>query len=395
MRHNNKFNLFILVGACLSMGYAHSQDKFETQSGNAFKLSAASEYGVVDNFFYSQNDEEETSVFSVSTRLAAQIQFERQLFTLNSTSRHTLYNEYSVDNHSVYELKPSYQFKIGGNKSLFIDGYYDSIFENRGTGLSLGKAQSITTGDEKEIKGYSAGYIYGSRDSVARLLLSFGSNSAEYLTRRQYSQRFDKKSDDVKLSFDYLLSGQSYIATDFQYERLKFTKQAIQDKDKYSALVGLKWQSTNITQLSLLFGYQKIKFIESSFEDDEAFKWRANVVWHPIVSTKISLQSERNFDTANRISNSYRVVDKHDIKVTSKFTNYFQVSAGVGMKFEDTITESGVINEDYLSTNLQVTYQRSNWLSLYIKYVFNDLDASDSTLSFQRNSISMGINVSI
>ena len=62
------------------------------------------------------------------------------------------------------------------------------------------------------------------------------------------------------------------------------------------------------TNLARLVGYQKVSFNESDFEDDSAFKWRVSWNWKPVETLDFSFISERDFDEANRLTDSYRLV---------------------------------------------------------------------------------------
>lgn len=383
-----------LLGALL-VPQAFAQDNFNTQAGNFFELSVDSELGTIDNFFYDKSNEQSTSYLLLSPSMRMQTQFERQLLSLNTKVTHIKYGDYSQDDHSNFVFSPSYQFKFADNKALFFDATWLNSYELRGTGLSLGDGQSLNKGDERESARYSFGYLYGSKDSVAKFQLAAGGTKDTYQTRRAYTRAFDRNSQFVKANLDYLLSGQSYLATELKIESTEFANNSLQNKDKYTVLAGLKWQTTTISQFSALIGYQNITFDESLFDDDDAFKWRFDVFWHPIEVSRLSFRSERDFEEANRISNSYRVVDNHHATLAIDITEYFKASSAIGMKKEKIISETGTGNEQYIFAELELNYQRNDWLSLFVKYSYNDLDAKNSQLDHQRNSISFGFNVSI
>jgi hypothetical protein len=374
---------------------AYGQNELNTKAGNHFNLSLKTEVGNEDNFFFENNGKVATTFFTLSPSISMQAQFERQLFSIKAISKHTKYQDFSKDDHTNFTLAPRYQYKLAENKALFINSSIENLYERRGTGLTLGEGSLINKGDDIEITEVSAGYIFGSKESVAKLKIEIGHYESAYQTRRDITYRLDKQNDFVDLSFDYLLSGQTYIATNIFYENIVSENNALLDKEKQIALMGIKWQTTEISQLALLVGYQQIKFNESTFADDDSFKWRFNFNWHPIHSTKVAFRSERDFEEANRISNSYRVVDSYDININTDFTDFFEVTAVIGAKQEKIIYQQGSESEDYLFTNIQVNYKRNDWLSFFLRYDYNDLDSSESEYNYQRNSLSIGFNDSI
>ena len=372
-----------------------AKDEFNTLPGNVFKLSLNTEVGQIDNFLYASQDEEKTAYLALFPTIEIQTQFDRQLFSFDFKSQHRKYQDFSRDDHTNFTLAPSYQYKLAENKALFVNASLANLHEMRGTGLSLGNATSLSKGDELEIFDFSVGYLFGNKESVAKVKIELGQFDSKYQTRREETYLLDQQKSFADISFDYLLSGQSYFATNVSFDNISFKHNKLLDKKKYTGLAGVKWQTTEISQLALLVGYQQIKFANSAFKDDDGFKWRFDWNWHPIYSTKVSLSTERDFEEANRLSNSYRVVDSYNIKIKSNLTDYFIATAVIGSKREKIIYQQANEKEIYLFSQFQVNYQRSESLSFYIKYDYKDLDSSEIIFNNQRNSISIGFDVTI
>jgi len=389
--HSFVIVLFILFNSLI----ASANDEFNTESGNYFYLSLNAEVGNIENFLFADKNEQDTSYLDLSPTLNLQTQFQRQLFNLDFESKHRKFQNFSKDDYTDYTLSPRYQYKLSENKALYINTSLSNLYEMRGTGLTLGNGTALSKGDELERSTISGGYLFGSKDSVAKFKVNAGHYTSKYQTRRDTTYRLDQQMNFVDLSFDYLLTGQSYLATNIGVDKINFKYNPLLDKEKYIALVGVKWQTTEISQVALLLGYQQIKFNESSFANDDGFKWRFDFNWHPIYSTRVAFKTERDFEEANRLSDSYRVVDHYNIKITSRFTDFFEAVAVIGSNREEIIYQNSKEVENYLFSNFQLNYQRNEWLSFYAKYDFYDLDSSDIQLNYQRNSISLGFHVSI
>jgi len=387
-----RFLLCLVLVTCFT---AVAQDSFNTQTGNVLQLGVDSEVGSIDNFLFENKNEQSTSYIKLATKIFLQTQVEQHLLNVKVQASHLKYQQFSLDDHSDFSINGEYQYKLSDNKALFFNAEMLNRYEYRGTGLSLGNADSLIKGDEKENLSLSSGYLYGSRDSVAQFKIELGVNSNEYKTRRNATKLLDKNNVYIKPSFDYLLSGQSYLATELLYSKLSFNFNSVLDKAKYAALAGLKWHSTEITELAVLLGYQEIRFDENTFADDNAFKWRVNVNWKPLYSTSISFTSGRDFQEANRLTDSYRIVDNHQVEARVSLSDYLQVIATLGYKLEDTVFQNKLTQEDYLFTDFQLKYQRNEWLSLHLRYIYSDLNSTETTLDYQRNSLSIGFSVSI
>ncbi|GLX78130.1 hypothetical protein tinsulaeT_14700 [Thalassotalea insulae] len=379
----------------LANGSALAEEMFTRHSGNEFQLSLAPEIGTLDNFFYQANNKQSTNYLALKTEVELQFQAEQQLLALDSKFHHLKYQQFSQDNHTDYSLAPSYQYKFAVNKAFFIESELNVNYEARGTGLSLGKASSLTVGDSKEQRQITAGLLYGQKDSIAKLILALGLNDSRYQTRRATTQVLDYQTQFVRSSFDYLLSDYSYLATELAYQDLTFDHNPLQDKDKLTALVGIKWQTTAATRLAALIGYQQVKFAQSNFKDDSALKWQLDWQWHPVEQIKFLLQSKRDFQEANRLTDSYRLIDAHRIDVQYRFNRSLAGSIALALNQEEIVYQTSATEEEYFKAEAQLDYQRLDWLAFYLRYVVSNLDAQQSTLDYQRSSVSIGFSVTI
>jgi len=383
--------MFSLLTNCYST-YSSAQDGL---SENQFKIAVDSEIGSLDNFLYDNSAEQSTTFLKLSPQLFLQTQGERQLFNIQLNTSHYQYQNFTQDNHSDLAVDSGYQYKLAENKAIFINAAISEDYESRGTGLSLGDASKLNKGDTKRQMALSAGYMYGNKDSIGKVKIELGFLDNRYKTRRDKTRLLDNESKFLDTSFDYLISGQSYFSTNVNVSNIRFKFNSSQDKDKYTGLVGLKWQSSIITELEFLLGYQKINFKEASFSGDDAFKWRVKLNWSPFVSTTVAFSTERDFQEANRLANSYRVVDNYQVRVLTDFTEALQTSLGLNFKNEDIIFQDFRENEAYTVADIKFKYKRNEWLSIYLQYTYSDLDNELTEDSYQLNGISLGFSVSI
>jgi hypothetical protein len=354
------------------------------------------EYGQISNFLYkSDNEEENTGYIKVEPSIFIQTQLSRHLIQLETNVSHYKFSDFSEDDHSNLLFKPNYYFKIDNNKTLFADIKLQEEHEYRGTELSLGDASSISTGDDTKTVTANIGYLYGKIDSVAKLKLSIGQENFRYKTRREQNLLLDRVDNTAKASLDYLMSGKTYFAVDFDYVQGNYKNNKALNNDGYSVLVGMKWQSTAAMQLEALLGYQALTFENDSFASDSVFKWRVDINWQPTLFNQVKVNTQRNYETTNRIEDSYRVVDSTNLEVTHQFTDYFQTSAVVGYRQERIVYIERTDKENYLYSEIKLNYQRNDWLTVFAGFTFTELEASEEQLNNQGHSLSLGFSVSI
>jgi len=373
----------------------NAQTDFSIESGNKLTAKLSSEYGKISNFLYQDTNEKSTGYFKIEPSVFIQTQLSRHLLQLDANISHYQYTDFEEDDHSDLTLQPKYFLKLDSNKTLFAEVKLDEKYEYRGTGLSLGDAQSLNTGDEQKTVTANVGYLYGQKDSVAKLKVLFGKEDFSYETRREENQLLDREDTFASASFDYLLSGKTYLAFDLAYTQSDFQHNESLNKVKYAALVGVKWETTAATQLQALLGYHELNFDNKGLANDSGFKWRIDVNWQPTTLMKMNLNTQRDFESANRLADSYRVVESTNLQISNQFTDYFRASAVIGYKQEEIVYSDKSDNEDYFYSEIRLNYQRNEWLTVFTGFIYRELDASEDKLNYQGNSLSLGFSVTI
>ncbi|WP_448569565.1 outer membrane beta-barrel protein [Thalassotalea ganghwensis] len=390
--------LFKICGFAFALSAAfscHGSDPFNVKEGNELTLGVRAEYGVDDNLLYSDENKLQESFLKVVPTANIQTQFEQHLIQLNASTEHVRYQDDSDNNHSNVSVEPSYQYRFSAKQGIYVQGKYNDMFQARGTGLTLGEPLSVEVGDNKVSSGIESGYFYGQKSSTAKLKVAFGYEQERYQTRRYLTRVFDSESTFINPSFDYLVGGGSYFASDITLERIEFKNNPLQNRDKYVGLMGFKWQSTNITDVAILVGYQEIQFKDSILANDSAFKWRINVNWNPLEDVKLRLSSERDFALASRLQDSYRLVDNHRLALSKKWNDYVNLLAELSFSQEEIIASTFNEKEDYLGAIIEVQYLRNHWLSFYLRYQLEILAASGERYDYHKNSLLLGINVTL
>jgi hypothetical protein len=385
---NNSFLLTSLLVAC---GCLSSQVFAESEKKLDFKLSA--DAGYIDNFLYQTRNEQGTAFYNLSSALDLEVKNNQSAFNIDGTIDSFIFQDFDDDNHTDFTLKPTYQYKFAQNQRLYMSGLWQNQYAYRGTGLSLGEANALTEGDKKAIKGAGVGFEYGNDDSQGKLNVEVNYNESEFTTRRALTNQLDSEVTHIKSSFDYLLSGKTYLAFDVGYQMIEFPNATLSNRDSLTGLVGVKWQTTVISELSFLVGYQNLEFENNSDADDDAFKWRFDYTWRPSDFTTVHAVSNRKFDESNRLTNSYRLAENYQVDIAHAFTDSFNVFVAVSLNRDRFITPESQQDENYLSSKIVLNYQRSERVNYHLRYQHKALDANYADIDYQYNSLTLGMTI--
>ncbi len=367
----------------------------ELKAGNALTAYIGEEYGTIDNFLMTPSNQQSSRYLKFKSRFLVQGQFERSLLHFTSLLSNTRYQDFSQDDHSNAGFLAGYQYKYSKKQTFTIDGDFNRIYESRGTGISLGKAEQLSRGDSKNKTQFKLAYLYGQKDSVAKLSFSLGAKKKKYLTRRIETEQLDTLSRFVYSEFDYLMTGKTYISTRVEYEQDRFEHQSSNDRDLVKGLLGIKWAPSEITSLNFLFGYQTISFISDSLDKNSTESWKVDINWRPLTYTELVLHSARDYRTSYQTENSYRVVDSYGLTLTTKFTERLSVKVNTALKNETLVIFANTQDEEYFDVDASLHYQWRDWLSCFIDFNVKQVNSNLDSINFNQNSVSLGVNVNL
>tara|TARA_R110000737_G_scaffold334844_1_gene353298 strand:- start:500 stop:1663 length:1164 start_codon:yes stop_codon:yes gene_type:complete len=362
---------------------------------NNVAFNLASEAGYIDNFLYQARDEQSTAYYTLSSDLAFTSKTQQSAFNFDAKIASYSFNKFENDEHTDFTIAPTYQFKFSQNQRFYLSAHWLNDYTYRGTGLTLGEAETLSKGDKRQSVATGVGYEFGTLDSQGRLNVEVNYHESEFKTRRIITSRLDTEILSIKSSFDYLLSGKTYLAFDVDYKATEYPNAELTNRDSITGLVGIKWFTTVISELKFLVGYQNLNFEDSRLSDDSAFKWQFDYTWRPSNYTQVHIVSNRSFDESYRLISSYRLAQTHQINLEHAFTDYFKVYTAFGINNEKFITLNKVQKEDYIFSTLMLDYQHSDRLSIQLSYDYKSLDANIAASNYLYNSFALKVKVEL
>ena len=290
---------------------------------------------------YQAKSEQSTAYLTLASDLSLSLKSQQSAFDFDAKLASHFFTQFEDDDHTEFTLIPKYQFKFSQNQLLYMSAVWLNSYVYRGTGISIGEAETLFKGDEKDNKGATIGYEYGTFESQGKL------------------------------------------------------NNAISNRDSIAGLVGIKWFTTVISELNFLIGYQQLTFDDSQLNDTKAFKWRFDYIWRPSDFTQVHIMSNRKFDESYRLTSNYRLAKNHQIDLTHAFTEFWSISTSVGVKNEKFINSQFVQNEDYLFSILTLGYQHSDRVSVQLGYHYRSLESKNEEVDYLQNRLSLKVKVKL
>lgn len=327
----------ILFSVTVYSAVSNLDGEFPFSEGNFLSSEIKPEFGNIDNFLRSDDNKQTTNFLKISPQLFIQTQGSGSLFQFQATANYFTFDEFSSDDHYDFSVLSKFHLRFAESQKIFLSGFIADDYEYRGTGLSLGEPNAIEEGDTRRNGFVNAGYLYGHQDSLARAKFLIGYRDFSYLTREQITNSLAYSSNYFQGDFDYLITGKTYFSTKVQYEDLSYDLNADLERKQYLALAGVKWESTELTQLHLLLGYEKAIFTNQIFKENDRFAWQVKLLWNPINRIRL------DFTSGSEINDSYK------IDQSISYSNYYDI--GLDYDFNDELVfnvNSRIVNSDII-----------------------------------------------
>ena len=367
--------------------------EFSFSEGNLLQTKIKADFGQIDNFLHSNENQQKTNFIELSPELFLQTQSDGSLFQLQTTASYLTFDEFSSDDHYNFSVLSKYHLRFTESQKIFLTGFIADNYEYRGSGLSLGRPNSLTEGDTKRDQFFNVGYLYGNQDSLARVNVLAGYRDFAYLTRKNITKRLSYTSTYLQGNFDYLVSGKTYFSTKIQAEDFSYDLNADLERKQYLALAGVKWQSTELTQLQVLLGYEKTRFTNKNFEGNNRFAWQINMLWNPLQRIRFSFKSGSEIKDSDRLVKSVSFASYYGLGLSYDFTESLLFNLSGKVVDEDIVSIDNKIKEQHFETTIGLQYQWRHWLSVFAQYKLDNFDSTININSYDLQVTSLGVVV--
>jgi hypothetical protein len=383
----------ISSSATVSSTVDNLNGEFSFSEGNQLATEVKAQFGQIDNFLRSNEDKQETNYIEISPKLFIQTQGAGSLFQLQVKANYFTFDEFSNDDHYDFSVLSKFHLRFAESQKVFVTGFIADNYEYRGTGLSLGKPDTLEEGDTKRNNFLNAGYLYGHQDSLARAKILVGYRDFDYLTREKITKQLAYSSGYFQGEFDYLISGNTYFSTKIQFEDISYSMNADLERKQYLALAGMKWRSSELTQLHLLLGFEQAAFNNDVFDDENKFAWQVNFLWNPLQRVKL------NFSSGSEIKDTYKIVktvsysNYYDLGLNYEFDEKIKLVIQGRLVNDEVVSTEAITNEDHFETTTKIQYEWRHWLSGFVQYSYNSFDSTIITYDYDLQAVSAGIAV--
>lgn len=306
------------------------------------------------------------------------------------------YSASSADNFTDHQFKLLSHIEADIRNQYNLNYSFQSGHEKRGSGLTQGFADTINAPLQFHQHEIGASYDYGADSAAMGLELGLTVRDKDYTNFHQLTQSRDNTRTALESRFisrptanidTFLeLSGQQ-ISYDVRQQN-----QSSLDSKVYDALLGIRWEATAMTSGKFKLGYQKKQFETPGRENFSGLAWDLGVIWQPLSYTSFSLQTTRRSEDTDR-NGDYIDMKNFSLSWNHQWRSNF--SSQISLRRDDR-DYAGIDRHDKQSTaSFQLSYQMRRWLSFTLGADFTDKESTLDSLTFDRQAIYLGAQVSL
>lgn len=397
-KHLIIFLLFFSINALADTGkLTRSTGNFEFgyQEGNQLNISAHTELGYIDNYFYQESNKEATRYWLLGTSAFTQGMSDRHLAQLQFNLKKLSFDKFDEDNHTNLSVFSKYYYKFAVQQKLFVSASFEEQFEYRGTGLTQGYPFSVEKGDRKENGLLNIGYQYGDHLSVGKANIVVGRKFGKYVTRRHFSSSKDFESDFIHSELDYLLSGKTYLSARYEFADIDYQNQPTVSRQEHTLYTGVKWEVSELSHFALLLGAQKLEYVNDNQESVESFRWRANYTWSPLASLQLGFKSGRYNTEANEQLASYKVVDDYGFDANYTFNERLIFLLDLNYQEQAIVFQNSEREDEQVTISPIIQYQFNEWLKANFEVNYSKRASNFDQFDYDRRKIAVSIVITL
>lgn len=273
---------------------------------------------------------------------------------------------------------------------------FANVHEDRGSGLSEGNSSVFDEPlkyNKKSVNGY---YQYGGLTSLMRVGGGGSFNNKTYQNFISSTKYDDVTSLKLFADADYQVANVTFLTfdiytTNIQYDHLKSNENSRDNVDS-SVLFGFKWSGLSKTTATMKAGYQYKTFDSDSRESFSGNTAELGLTWKPIDYSTFTARFSRAAKDSDTVGD-YILELESSLEWKHYWTDDF-----------DTNLQFVYIDEDYIGFTrsdktkdlvLSLNYALTRWLQIQASYELTDKNSTETSISYDKNAVNLGIVVTL
>lgn len=354
-------------------------------------------YKYDDNIFKSERNEEDQWVLVINPSVRAEARERNNVYGITLDVKDGSYTDSHDDDYTDYSIAGDAHIEFSARAKLNLKASTKAGHDDRGSAFSEGAfATLIAEPDEYDETKYSFDYTIGSAESKGRLVIDAGVMEKDYTNHEPATDTRDYEATNygAKLYWQVMPKTALFLEggrKDFDYDE-ELGGIVNQDSEETSYYLGVEWQATGKTKGSIKLGQMEKDFDAPTRKTFDENSWAANITWTPQEHSVINIGSSR---TPGEATGSGTFIDTKDYTLSWKNNWSERISSKLSARVATEEYVQTTREDDMTEYGLTFSYEMRRWLSFDLGYSYKEKDSNAVNLDYEKNIISLGVNMSL
>ena len=293
------------------------------------------------------------------------------------------------------------------------DGELEGLMRyNLRGGLGLQVVDRYTHGEDEldagsllrdQARGFDSNLLLATADwnITEKLRAKFDYNNFTLMYDDDINQFLDRVDNGVNLYGYYNYSSKTSFFMEYKFIAATYDESTLLDSDSNFFYGGIKWDTTEKTNLLFKLGYQTKTFDDEILEEDDfgGIVYDLQLTYRYSEKTHLQLGSYRT----NEAPDSYRASDQTVLGAAFKYDQKFsdRLSGSFDFIYEDInysnahILVQGDRDDDTFSARPAVQYLFRRWLMFELAYEYETRESTEDFFDYDTNTLMFNANLSL
>ena len=303
-----------------------------------------------------------------------------------------------VDNYTDHLFNFSGAFEFDVRNRLNILAVYKDDHDDRGTAFTMGQGDILNKPDQYKSTQVDATYSYGALTSKGRIDVNVGYGTTDYDINTPIYRSRDRNTTSLAGTFYYNVMPATDLTLDVIYKDIDYDfaldATAPLDSEEVRTLVGVEWDTTAKTTGYFKIGHRQKDFDDGSRANFSGLDWLVGVTWNPRTYSTIDFTT---FTTTNETNGVGDFIDTQTYELTWDHEWLDRVSTTFKALYsEDEYTGSNATRiDDNITGIFTVNYVARRFVVIQAGYTYDSRGSTQNLFDFDRNIVSLTVNVTL
>ena len=360
--------------------------------------SLKAEFGHDDNVIRSRDSEIESWKSTISPEFVLVNSYGLNEIQAGYRLERGNYFSSQVDNYTdhLFNLNGSFEFDV--RNRLNILAVYKDDHDDRGTAFTIGQGDILNKPDQYKSTRVDATYSYGALTSKGRIDVNVGYGTTDYDINTPLYRSRDRNTTTLGGTFYYNVMPATDVTFDVIYNDIDYDfaldATAPLDSEEVRTLVGVEWDTTAKTTGYFKIGHRQKEFDDGSRANFSGLDWRVGVTWNPRTYSTVDFTTFTNTNETNGVGD---FIDTQTYQFTWDHEWLDRVSTTFKALYsEDEYTGANATRiDDNITGIFTVNYAARRFVVIQAGYTFDSRNSNQNLIDFDRNIVSLTVNVTL